>query len=368
MKKYSIIASGAVIIIALFFIVPNPVRSYFFTLFQSSAIDNEEFLSIQNSIESAVMVTLDEYDIIEEWISSESSPEEQQQNLIIKKVRVPGDLHLEILNLALTKSIQAMGYSVLDGQEIPDRGKVILIAGVNTIPSIRIELTKNNSLKYKKGKIALILEDFGAKYDENTVEFLSLPFKVSISIVPGRKYSKKISDDAVQENKEVIINLPMESKNVMGEKENYLLINTMTRTQMSSLMNSVFTELPGAKGLNNYSGSLATENVTLMRNLALILRRKGLYFVDNITSTKSKAFDTMSQLRVKTKKRNIILDMEPVRERILYQFELLKEFAKQDGMAIGIGKESSLTLEILKTELPKLTKKGYEFSFVSELF
>ena len=191
--------------------------------------------------------------------------------------------------------------------------------------------------------------------------------KISISVVPGRQYSKKIEKDAVNEDKEVIINLPMESRRML-KKEKLLLKNNMKQTQVRTLMNRVFAEIPDAKGVNNYQGALATENVNLMRYLANILRRKGLFFVDSITSTKSKAYETMKKLKVKTEKRDIILDSEPIPERILYQLELLKQTSITEGKAIGIGKEDKITLETLKKELPKLEKKGFEFVFVSELF
>jgi len=368
MKKAVVFIAIIVLITVIIVLIPNPVKDYVLSFLNDSKIDQEEFQTIQRSIETAIMHTLNEYDIHDEWIVTDTEQSSQTETLAVKKIDIPGDLHLEVVNLALTRSIQNNGYDILSGKEIPEKDKVVLVAGTNNTPSTKIELIKNTNLSHKKGTIALIVEEFGENYNEITQEFIELPARITIAVIPGREYSNRIARDAAENDKEVMINLPMESKTQLDKEEKYLLTTSMDRTEIAAFMEQVFSEIPNAKGLNNYEGSLATENVTVMRNLANILRRRGLYFVDSITSTKSKAFDTMSQLRVRTKKRNIILDTETDRNRILYQLDLLKEIAKQDRTAIGLCRESPLTLEILKTELPKLKKKGYEFSFISDLF
>ena len=365
MKKILIIAVIILVGCTALYIFSDSVRNSIHSIFQNSEINNEELQTIQNSIESSVLFTLSEYDIQDDWIISELD----SQSVIVKKVQIPDGLPLETINLALSRSIQKIGYNILEGRETSDRKKVILTAGINNIPSIRIELYEHKIYTYRKGKIALIIQDFGRKYNESISDFLKLPFNFTIAIVPGRPHSRTVLQEAAQYDKEIMINLPMEPKNIMGEREKFMLMNSMNNSQLRSLMEDVFAELPDARGLNNYLGSLATENVRLMRNLANILKSNRMYFVDSITSTKSKAFDTMSDLRVRTKKRDIIIDTEPIRERILYQLELLQEASKdENSVVIGIANDHEITLDVLATEITKLEKKGFEFVFISELF
>ncbi|PIQ88093.1 MAG: hypothetical protein COV73_00670 [Candidatus Omnitrophica bacterium CG11_big_fil_rev_8_21_14_0_20_43_6] len=53
-------------------------------------------------------------------------------------------------------------------------------------------------------------------------------------------------------------------------------------------------------------------------------------------------------------------------EYIQGQLTKLKNLARRQGVAIGIGHDRKNTLMVLKEMLPKLEKEGYKFIFLSQ--
>jgi len=60
---------------------------------------------------------------------------------------------------------------------------------------------------------------------------------------------------------------------------------------------------------------------------------RGLFFVDSLTTSLSKAYKTAKKLRVATARRNIFLDNDPVESIILSQLNELKRLALSSGYA-----------------------------------
>ncbi|MCD6099755.1 MAG: divergent polysaccharide deacetylase family protein [Candidatus Marinimicrobia bacterium] len=224
---------------------------------------------------------------------------------------------------------------------------------------------------FRKPRIAVIIDDFGYGYDEVVRGFLGLDVKLNISIIPGHRYSRMISVDAVNAGKEVLIHMPMEAveanRRYNDTEQEFMIKADMSSVEVNERINLAVMELPEAKGMNNHMGSLVTVKPDIMRVVAMNLKKKNLYFVDSLTSPQSVAYSIMKEEGVKVGVRSVFLDNELDFNEIKAKFDKLKKIARRKGKAIGIGHVKRETLEVLR----QLIRKGYFsdviFVFASEV-
>ena len=332
----------------------------------------EREINLALSIDNAVERCLKEYGIQEKWIRR-NTIQDRNNNIKknIKSIRIPEDLSIPVLNLAITKAVISSEGRIIEGNEITSRNRLIITVGYDNVVVDSLILTKDKALTHKKGKIAIIIDDFGSDNGKIIEEYLEFPEIITFSIIPGNKYSKEIGESASKEGYEVIVHLPMESNTPPDRNEKILLKDQMSRKDIEKIINMSIDELPMAKGLSNHMGSKATENPILMKDLAEVLKRKKLYFVDSFTSTKSIAFEVFVKSDVRVLKRDVFLDNkeEVGEEFILARLDELMKIASEKGKVIGIGHATKeITCEVLRREMPKIYKKGYEFVFASQIF
>ncbi len=217
------------------------------------------------------------------------------------------------------------------------------------------------------GKICIIIDDFGYNLNAVVKEFLQMDADLTYSVLPGHTYSKqfaKLADDA---GYEVMIHMPMDSKDHRVGEENYLIRRNFSRKEIGERMRMALIEIPQAQGMNNHQGSDATESKRVMKAMAQVLRSEGKYFVDSRTTPKSVVVSEMERAGVLVTERSVFIDFEDNYEIVQKQMTLLEEKVREKGFAIGIGHPRKNTLDVLKDEIPKLKQKGFNFVFASSI-
>ena len=216
----------------------------------------------------------------------------------------------------------------------------------------------NRHVNPHKPKIALIFDDLGESLGD-LKEIYSLDIPLSISVIPGLKFSKNIAHIGSRCGFSVLIHLPMEAKD--GEKfktDKYQIINSLlTKREVESLLRYYLNAIRIAIGVNNHMGSAATENPELMRIVIQEIKKKNLIFIDSRTSLSSVAYDI-------AKNENLICgysagfldsidDVAVIKEKLQ---ELVKK-AKQNGKIIVIAHPKKNTFIALKDKLPSLKQE-----------
>jgi len=220
-----------------------------------------------------------------------------------------------------------------------------------------------------KGRICLILDDFGYSVNENVQQFMSLDPNITLAIMPGQKYSSQIGRLADSLGLEAIIHMPMEPfEQMLYPADDFLLTENLNAEEIKSRVIRAFDEIPSAVGMNNHQGSKATENLQTMKDLARILKEKDKYFIDSFTNPESRGFITMRRYGVKTELRQVFLDHIEDRVHISRQLDSLAVLSEEMSVAVGIGHVTKeLTLQVLKERLPELHKKGYRIYRASDI-
>ncbi len=218
-------------------------------------------------------------------------------------------------------------------------------------------------------RVAIIIDDLG--YSLRAAKpLLTIKYPLTLSILPGLRYSLPLAERMSQAPFEATLHLPLEPES-RGYLERGTIMVAMSEEKVRGLMKKYLDSLlPYIKGVNGHMGSKATADKTLMRIVLQEVKKRGLYFVDSYTTDRSVALEVAKSLGLKTASRQVFLDSG--RERndpgyIRRQLEELADLARKEGKAVGIGHPRSITVKVLQEMMPKLAEEGILFVPASEV-
>lgn len=214
------------------------------------------------------------------------------------------------------------------------------------------------------GKIAIIIDDMGN--NRHNQAFLALPISVTFSILPFTPFSKKIAYSAHQQNREVLLHIPMQAhshNHLLGEGA---LTQQMTKQQHQQKLHDALDVIPYAVGVNNHMGSQLTEDRVIMQWTMALLYNQGLFFVDSFTSAQSVAEASALAAGLPALRRHVFLDNVRTPEAMEEQFKAAIQHSIKSPYTILIAHSYPETLLYLSQRLAT-TDKSYQLTPVREL-
>lgn len=286
---------------------------------------------------------------------------------VLWTARVPADLPIPSLHLAIQEGLADIDGEILYGESDPLSDKISLYIGCQDSCLFILDLVSSPSLWRDTGKIALLIDDFGARWDTFVKSFFELPGQINISVIPGCRLSKKVASEAEKRGCEVILHLPMEPIKSDYKDNGYTILTTMTKLQMEKVIKHSLSDVPGVVGVNNHMGSKVTSDQRAITAALEVIKLEGLYFLDSRTTAASVAYQVAQELGLRCGQRDLFLDADPDKASIQRSLNQLVQKAKNQGFAIGIGHCHRNMLEILRDEMPRIQEKGYRFVRLSEV-
>ena len=209
----------------------------------------------------------------------------------------------------------------------------------------------------KLPQVAIIIDDIG--YDAQIAEkFIGLNAAITLSILPRSPQQREIIRMAREKGLDLMLHLPMEPLEYPAVNPGPgALMTAMTPDALIRQLNDDLDAVPYIKGVNNHMGSRMTASSDQMNQILSSIRKRELFFIDSRTTTESQARSSARLFQVPYAERDIFLDNVQEPEAIRRQFRLLLQKAAANGQALAIGHPHSLTLQILKEELPEIQKK-----------
>jgi polysaccharide deacetylase 2 family uncharacterized protein YibQ len=219
-----------------------------------------------------------------------------------------------------------------------------------------------------KPKIALVFDDLGESLQE-LEEIYSLHTPLTISIIPGLKFSKNIAYISSNCGFSVLIHLPLEPKDAKSylTKKYQFISASLSKREIDSLLRRYLNSIRLAIGANNHMGSAATENPELMRMVLHALHEKNLFFIDSCTSLKSVACDIAKNEGVTCAYNTGFMDSIDNPLVMRRKLKKLVRIAKKKGKIIVIVHPRKTTIAVLRDNLPEL-KKEVDFITVKDYF
>ena len=261
--------------------------------------------------------------------------------------------------------------------------------------------------------IALVIDDWGNNTSPPTARILGLDIPLTMSVLPGRPFTRHFAlkstdlvlpptgagqgrasstrDEAgalrlaagcpvevrvgrsgervLSRRREIILHLPMEPQGYPDKDPGPgALMVGMDEGGIDALLDRDLRGLPAVAGLNNHMGSAATSDPVTMAALMKVLKRRDLFFLDSLTTSRSVAYREARREGVRALRNRTFLDYDLDNpERIRHNLEVLAASARKHGFAVGIGHPHPVTAEVLAREIPRLEREGIRFVTLSEL-
>jgi polysaccharide deacetylase 2 family uncharacterized protein YibQ len=190
------------------------------------------------------------------------------------------------INYAVSRILESRGVQVLSGRESAGpRGEawLDLRVGLPRRATHRLHVVRaarsGRPHDPEPVKLALVLFGFGedaARADS----FFSLPVPFAVAVLPGSKQSPATFRAARDNSREVVLHLPLEPINYpqVNPGPGTLLV-TMKPGRIAGEMRRLLAQARPVAAVANHMGSLATQDMTLMRAVYHELRRRDLPFL-----------------------------------------------------------------------------------------
>ena len=321
---------------------------------------NIDTLSISDKLNYSIKNILLSYNINESWI------QKKQKSL---RIQLPPELPAEIVIYDIIHKVKELNLKCIDSKENLKRSRSSLMVVSKNDTLLSVYFNKNKNIQRQSGKIAIVIDDFGYFNNKITESFLELEYPVTLSILPGLKYTKKIAEKAKQYGKQIMLHLPMEPKRGKVEQTDFTILTNLSEYQIVERINKALKMLPDAIGVNNHMGSKATENPQVMDALFKELKRKNIMFVDSKTSLNSIAPVIAEKYDLKFEQNSTFLERHKNEEKrhIKSKLKLAAKISKKMGKVVIIGHPYQETIDVLTEELPKLEKQGFVIVPVTDL-
>ena len=286
----------------------------------------------------------------------------------------PGSCSPTKIGLAFTKAAKTKGAVVRSRiEDSKGTGETIVITvGSRRYPTHRITITQPGRAERPhppaqgKSRLALVIDDFGYSKNETVELFLTVDLPLTISVLPSLPRSRYVLERARSLGKETLLHLPMEAEGVPVEAGS--VGTAMSEESIRAVVERYLGESTGVVGVNNHQGSLATQDRRVMTTVIAVLKSRGLFFLDSLTSSKSIAYNTARSLDVPTARNDISLDAG-TEDPVVVEKRLVRliALARRTGSAIGIGHPKRWTYEAIARSEKLFKESGVELVFVSEL-
>ncbi|SJZ53790.1 hypothetical protein SAMN02745152_00522 [Treponema berlinense] len=219
--------------------------------------------------------------------------------------------------------------------------------------------------------LVFVIDDAGMNA-EYTKRYASLPFPLTIAVLPKLLHSKDCAYIVRSSGKELILHQPMQSLNHNLDPGPGKISVDMSFSQISSIINENLAEIgPGVKGLNNHEGSEVTEDVLRIGAVLDVCLENKIYFLDSRTTANTKAPQAAIERDMTIfEKSGPYIDNIVSREAMLKEIYKSLEAANKNGSAIVIAhvdKSAEILPKLLEQMYPYLLKAGYRFATPSTL-
>ena len=215
-------------------------------------------------------------------------------------------------------------------------------------------------------KVSIIIDDLGP--DVNIArQFASLPFPVTLSVLPHQTHSREIAELAHQAGREVILHLPMEPLKRTENPGPGALLLSMSGDEIRRNIEAALETSPYFDGVNNHMGSRVTRDAQIMKTILSELKKRDLFFIDSMTTNESKGWMVAKELKIPSLKRDVFLDDNTSADAVRSQIARLMKIARTRGMALAIGHPHKTTLRSLQEAAPSFREQGIEMVTAHDL-
>ena len=215
-------------------------------------------------------------------------------------------------------------------------------------------------------RIAIVIDDVGV-HVPNGWRVVELPGPLTLALMTYAKDLDKLAVESLAHGHELLLHIPMEPTDQTWDTGPNALRLDLDGQEFQRRLVWAFDRFDGYVGINNHMGSRFTEDSAAMARLMEQLEPRGLFFLDSLTSTRSKGEETAQAEGVPYMARDVFLDNVVDPEAVWSRLGELERIAFAHGFAIGIAHPKGATIQVLSEWIPTLAERGITLVPVSAL-
>ncbi len=217
-------------------------------------------------------------------------------------------------------------------------------------------------------RLAIVVDDNG--YDtKRDAEWLKFPEKITLAVIPFGPSSRRLAKAAHERGFGVLISIPMEPVSPVSDRtDGFRLRRGMGREEMDALLDRMVEENSWATGVSNHMGSAFTADPESMGVFAALLKSRGLFFLDSMTTTRSVAVQAARKAGIPVARRDIFFDTDKQPEEMRIQWKRALSIAKKEGKAVLVCHGRQESLRAILDLVPDLEAEGVRAVTLDELF
>lgn len=205
--------------------------------------------------------------------------------------------------------------------------------------------------------VAVIIDDMGLDR-RRSARIVALPAPLTISFMTYANHLDEQSLEARARGHELMMHMPMQPLSSSFDAGPDVLMAQMPPTELRRRVVSDLDRFQGYVGVNNHMGSRFTADAPGMRIVMEELHKRGLLFIDSMTTDKSVGIAVAREASVPAAARNVFIDDDDDVNSIAAQLQRAENEARRGGSVIAIGHPRDNTIAALAAWLPGLEKKG----------
>lgn len=243
-------------------------------------------------------------------------------------------------------------------------GSLALTTPEGPAPGFRLRLVKPSA----RSRVALIVDDVGYG-GPSTRSLLDLRAPFSVAILPFYPGSSWAARTTLERGLESMLHFPMQPKGAEGKYRKSVVVGAhLEAEEIRRRARRAIQSLPGITGLNNHMGSLATESWYVMGEVLPLIRERGLFFVDSVTSSRSIAYQSARKLGIPATRRDAdFLDNDPSYAGVAAAFEHLLASCKPGVERVAILHDKPDSVRAMEAAIPRFRDRGVELVFAGEM-
>lgn len=283
---------------------------------------------------------------------------------------VPNGRPMEWIVWFLSNTIGEAGYHVADCLYDNQKENCIITLSSTRkhLPKVKIRLSRSTSYFASSAKIAIIVSDFGFEANATTVDLLSFPEPLTISLVGAKRMATWTAQIAKEYRKEIIILLPMEplTKPYTKYRASMVMLHYPVE-QIHALIHDATESIPYFAGFSNLGGSRLLKDTRVMTTVFDECKKTRGYFLIDPVAHQSVAASLARNMLVPYATIDISIRSNLSKESLQDTLQHAAVVAQKTGSVILQCRATTEFNSALRAELAHFHHNGIRLVYLSEL-
>lgn len=215
-------------------------------------------------------------------------------------------------------------------------------------------------------RIAIVIDDLGID-QERSFRAVELPAPLTLAIIPYGLNLPELARAGRERGHEILVHMPMAPLGLGIDPGPNALHRELGAQEIARRIQWNLSQFDGYVGVNNHMGSRFTADRESMALVIAEIRRRGLLYLDSVTTPETQGFRLAAQAGVFHAVRDVFLDNIQDAAAIRQQLDRAERIAREQGHAIVIGHPHDETLSVLTDWISQARTRGFQLVPLSAL-